>query len=357
MIQSVATLHVELTNIIANWRMLEACHHGQTGAVVKANAYGLGVAPVAQALARHGCTIFFVATLEEAITLRAALPEVTIYVFQGLLRGEADVYIAHRLRPIINTLQQLQDWAPIEAATTLPAALHIDTGMQRLGLDRALMNDAEIIRRIQSAPLDMLMTHYACASDLNHPMNAQQLARIQHVQRLLPHLRTSYGNSAAHFLPPAYHGDITRPGCALYGIQATNQLTAIMRPVVRLSARILQIRTIMQDDTLGYGATTPVTRGMRVATVGIGYADGIDRSASHRLYGYIGAWRVPLLGRVTMDALCFDVSDLPASVLEAEQYITLMDQRQTVDDLARIYGTIGYEVLSSLGQRIQRVYD
>ncbi len=352
--QSVATVTVNTDAIIRNWQRLKTLHGGgETAAVVKANAYGLGVEAVSRALQGAGCTTFFVATLEEGIELRRHLPESDIFVFQGLLKNEAPDYVQHGLRPVLNTPEQLTQWQEEEGR--LPAAIHIDTGMLRLGMTLDTLKQPDVLAAAKTAHADLLMTHYASSSEMAHPLNARQLTRIEEAGRLLPHLKTSYANSGAHFLPPAFHGAMTRPGCALYGIAPSDAPDATMEPVATLKATILQVREITEVETLGYGGTAHVQPGMRVATLGIGYADGIHRVTSNRLYGYVGDYKVPLLGRVTMDMLCFDVSAVPEVVLAQEGAVTLMDHRQTVDDLARIYGTIGYEVLTSLGRRVARV--
>jgi alanine racemase len=356
----VPTLTVDLSAIVANWTLLKSLHEGkETAAVVKANAYGLGAAPVAHALYGAGCRLFFVATLDEAIALRDALPLARILVFEGLLKGSEPEYRAHRLCPVLNTAEQMQRWL-YESEThgkTLPAAIHVDTAMQRLGLTLSDLQDADTLLLARTVKADMLMTHYACASNAHHPTNRAQLEKITAAHALLPHLTTCYANSSGHFLPLQYHGEITRPGCALYGITPLDvDHPNPMQPVATLTAPILQVRTMDEDATLGYCATVHVTAGMRTVTVGIGYADGIFRTGSHALYGFMGEHRVPLLGRVTMDMLCFDASNVPDAVLESAIAVTLMDSRQTVDDLARIYGTIGYEVLTAMGARVRREY-
>jgi alanine racemase len=356
----VPTLTVDLSAIVANWLLLKSLHEEkETAAVVKANAYGLGAVPVAHALYGAGCRLFFVATLDEAIALRDALPLARILVFEGLLKGSAADYRAHRLCPVLNTPEQMLRWQhETEAhAQTLPAAIHVDTAMQRLGLTLSDLQHEDTLLLARTVKADMLMTHYACASDPHHPTNHRQLEKISQAHALLPHLTTCYANSSGHFLPLQYHGAITRPGCALYGITPLEaHHPNPMQPVATLTAPILQVRTIDEDATLGYCATVHVTAGLRTVTVGMGYADGIFRAGSHALYGFIGEHRLPLLGRVTMDMVCFDASGVPESVLESATSLTLMDGRQTVDDLARIYGTIGYEVLTSMGARVRREY-
>lgn len=348
-------LTVNLDALVKNWQLLRARHDGgNTAAVVKANAYGLGMVLVSQALAKAGCQTFFVATLAEAIALREALPEHPIYVFQGMLEGEADAYRQYRLKPVINTVQQLCDYAAEEGLQA--AALHVDTAMQRLGLNITELEQVDVVACAKGTSLDLLMTHYACASDLGSPINRKQRDIMRRAESVLPHLPTSYANSAAHFLSAEYHGGMTRPGCALYGINPCDDMESPLHPVVTLTAPILQCRTVHEVATLGYCATTHVRKGMKIVTIGIGYADGIHRTASNGLYGYIGEYRVPLLGRVTMDMLCFDASAVPDAALEQARDVVLMNGQQTVDDLARIYGTIGYEVLTGIGERVERVY-
>ncbi|TAE34681.1 MAG: alanine racemase [Alphaproteobacteria bacterium] len=354
------TLTVSLPAIVDNWQSLRNRTRSTcTAAVVKANAYGLGVAEVSTALARAGCDDFFVATLEEALTLRAALPNVRIYVFQGVLRGEEGAYLKHNLRPILNTPQAIEQWLDIQSNHNhAPSPIvHIDSGMQRLGLNPSHLDDTALREKIRATNPTHIMTHYACASDLHHAMNAAQRRIMQRIEQLLPTFPTCYANSAGHFLPHDYHGDMTRPGCALYGINPCDDSPAtLMRPVVTLCAPILQVRDIDEVSTIGYSATAPVRPAMRTLTVGIGYADGIHRTASHHLSASLGGIPIPMLGRVTMDMLCFDVTHVPQRILEQHDSVILMDERQTVDDVARIYGTIGYEVLTSLGNRIQRIY-
>lgn len=359
-------LTVDLGAIAANWRLLSARHpKGQCAAVVKANAYGLGMVPVAAHLARDGCNIFFVATLEEGMALRAALPsqegrkEPEIYVFNGLLKGEAEVYAEHRLSPVLNTLEQVR----LARRTSLLArsALHIDTGMCRLGLNSSETAEAA------GAPVPLLMTHLACASTPEHPLNAEQLRWFEEARRYFPGVKCSMANSAGLFLDTAFHYDLGRPGCALYGITPNPALPNPMQQVATLTAPILQIRTADRDQTVGYGATAPVKKGRRVLTVGMGYADGLHRivgndsplapnGADRSCKVFIGDYALPLLGRVSMDLTCWDASDVPEQVLENATAVTLIDDRQPVDRLAEICHTIGYEILTSIGNRVRRDY-
>jgi alanine racemase len=355
---SQATLNVDLDAVVANWKFLKNLHNGkQTSAVVKADSYGLGAIQVTKALIKAGCERFFVATLSEALDLRAKLPTIKIYVFQGALKDEEAEYIHHHIHPVINTIQALKTWLKIqhENPTALEAAIHIDSGMNRLGLNFSDLNEPNL-QAIKSLRADLLMTHYASASDLDSPQNAAQFDLMQQAEQMLPHLTTCYANSAAHFLPAKYHGDVTRPGCALYGINPLDNAADMMQNVATLTAPILQLRTLDKHETVGYGATETLPAGSKILTAGIGYADGIHRTASHRLYGFIGDYKLPQIGRVTMDMTCYDASNVPEKILQQATYIEILNHQQTVNDLARIYKTIGYEVLTSISQRVKRKY-
>ncbi len=370
---NVATLKVDLQVLVANWQTLSRLHGGEkpdmTAAVVKANAYGLGAVQAVESLQNAGCKHFFVATLSEAIALRqniniakeAFKPE--IYVFQGVLKGEESEYLHHELHPIINHVAGLKAWLAVQNdAKAKSAIINIDSGMNRLGLSASDLDDETILQMAKSLKADLLMTHYACASDLSHPKNAHQFEVMKRVEKQLPHLTTCYANSAAHFLPRNYHGAISRPGCALYGINPLDNNTAChsssqMQPVAELSAPILQLRTLHKSEVIGYGATETLPKGAIILTAGIGYADGIHRQASHSLYGFMGEHRLPQIGRITMDMTCYNASNVPQSVLESASSLMIIDKtQQTVNDLASIYNTIGYEVLTSIGERVKREY-
>lgn len=353
------TLTIDLSALCANYRLLKARHAKKAvAAVVKANAYGLGMVPVATALAeREGCTTFFVATLSEAMTLRAALPEAIIYVFAGPLKGEEPDYAAHAIRPVLNSMAQVERWRAFRRQNdTQAAALHIDTGMCRLGLSMEDLPrfDAKILA--DECGLTLLMSHLACGGEPEHPLNAEQLRLFTQARTCLPTLPASLANSSGHFLSTDFHFDLGRPGCALYGITPNPDIPNPMQHVATWAAPILQIRVIERDQPIGYGATRTVTRGMKVATVASGYADGLHRTASNQLPAWIGDHRCPMLGRVSMDLTCYDVTAVPDAMLEAADRVTLMGPQQPVDAVADAYGTIGYEVLCHLGTRLNRQY-
>lgn len=352
------TLSVDMAAITANWKLLRATFSGrETGAVVKADAYGLGAVRVSQALEKAGCHTFFVATLQEALQLRAALPDVRIVVFHGVQIGEEFAFSNHRLIPALASQDQITRWLPVAREHVHAASmLHIDTGMARLGLQPedffALQQDD--LKNLRCAAI---MSHLACAPEHLHSLNKTQLTAMQHVRSIFPEMPISLCNSGGIFLPEPYHFDLARPGCSLYGIRPQDGEKNPMAHVATWRAPILQTRTLHNAQSVGYGATQTLVAGSKIATVASGYADGYLRALSGKAVGYIDDFRVPLVGRVTMDMLCFDVSALPEAALQAASHIEILGDRDgiRVDDLADNAGTIGYEILTRIGPRVVRV--
>jgi alanine racemase len=324
--------------------------------VVKANAYGLGAARVAPALLAAGCRHFFVAHLSEGMALRAALGAgPMIAVLDGFAPG-ADQDAA--LVPVLNSLGDVLAHAAAGRSTgqAQPALLHLDTGMARLGLDAGeqarLAADHALL-----AGLDLLyvMSHLACADEADHPLNAEQAARFARACAVLPKLPRSFANSSGLFLGSDYASDLARPGCALYGINPTPNAPNPMRPVIRLEAPILQIRDIPAGASVGYGASFVAARPSRIATIAVGYADGYLRSLSGRGVAAYRDMILPMVGRVSMDLITLDVTD--ALGLAPGDRVTLIGgAAPSPDDLAVQAGTIGYEILTSLGDRYRRDY-
>ena len=350
-------LTVDLGAIAANWRLLRDRHGGAVAGVVKADAYGLGAARIGPALRDAGCRHFFVAQLAEGLALREAVgPGPTIAVLNGFAPG-ADGDAA--LLPVLNGLPDVDAHAAAarRSGRAAPAILHLDTGMSRLGLDaREQAAVAADRSRLDGLDLRWLMTHLACADEPDHPLNAAQTARFAAVcARLPPGVPRSVANSSGMFLGPAFASDLARPGCALYGVNPTPGRSNPMRQVVRLEAPVLQVREIAAGDTVGYGASWTAGRTSRVATVAAGYADGYLRALSGRASGTIAGRPVPLIGRVSMDLIAFDVTDAPC--LAPGDSITLIGPDGLApDDLAARAGTIGYEILTGLGNRYRREY-
>lgn len=350
-----ALLTVDLDAIVANWRLVAAnAANAEAAGVVKADAYGLGMVPVARALAAAGCRSFFVATADEGIELRAALPQARIYVLGGPPPGAEDELAAHGLIPVLNSLEQIAAWR----GKALPAALHLDTGMSRLGLSGADVHRlAAEPARLDGIPLALVMSHMACADEDGHPMNRRQLDAFRALSSLLPAgVPRSLAASSTVFLGADWHFDLVRPGAALYGINPTPAKPNPMAQVLRLQGKILQVRDVDSPMTVGYGATHRVTRKGKVAVVAMGYADGLHRSLGNRGFGVIGGKRVPVVGRISMDLTTFDVTGLPETVVHPGALIDLVGPMHPVDELAEEAGTIGYEILTSLGRRFHRQY-
>ena len=335
-----AVLSIDLGAVVGNWRRLGAAHGAPCAAVLKADGYGLGAAPVGRALAAAGCRHFFVAHLAEGLALRAALgPGAMVAVLNGFAAG-ADG--AAGLTPVLNSL------ADVSAHQGRPAILQLDTGMARLGVP-----PEECSQLAGLQPL-FLMTHLACADRSDHPLNAAQAGRFAAARALFPGVAASLAASSGIFLGPDFASDLARPGAALYGLNPTPGRPNPMLSVVRLEAPVLQVREIPAGTPVGYGASWVAERPSRVATVAAGYADGYLRALSGRAIASFQGQPVPLIGRVSMDLTTFDVTDLPA--LRPGDALTLIGPGCTPDDLAERAGTIGYEILTSLGARYRRQY-
>ncbi|MTJ81009.1 MAG: alanine racemase [Telmatospirillum sp.] len=361
-----AILTVDLDAIVANWRYLDkrVGPGARAAGVVKGDAYGLGAARVAAALADAGCRRFFVATPDEGLALGALLSGrsdrvADIIVLSGPFDGSEADFAGAGLIPVLNSLEQISRWRSLAGRLDrpLPSVIHVDTGMSRLGLRYAeaesLSEDADTLAAC--APV-LVMSHLACADDPDHPMNRRQLAAFQAARRLFPGLPGSLAASSGIFLGPDWHADWCRPGAALYGLRPQQGKANPMRPVIRLDARIVQVRDIDAGETVGYGATHRASRRGRLATVAVGYADGLFRSLGNRGWGHLGEHRVPLVGRVSMDLTVFDVTGLPDGLARPGDMITLVGPDSGADDLGEAGGTIGYEILTALGRRYHRVY-
>jgi alanine racemase len=354
-------LTVDLAALAANWEALALRAEGAaTAAVVKGDGYGIGLEPAARTLAEAGCQTFFVALPEEGFRLRGAVHDAIIYVLDGLMPGTADELAEAKLRPVLGSWAELEDWADFRnSGGEGSAAIHVDTGMNRLGLTpaeaRRLSQSPELLEAV--AP-DLLMSHLAAADTPDHPLNRKQLAAFRAVRTLLPDIPASLANSAGIMLGPDYHFDLVRPGIALYG-GAPAEGASPMRPVVTVEARILQVREVKPGETVGYGATETVRQPSRVAILAAGYADGYHRLAgsSDRRTGaraYLRGRHAPLIGRVSMDLIAVDVTAVPGA--ERGDFVELIGPNVPVDEVASHAGTIGYELLTGLGRRYFRTY-
>lgn len=361
-----AVLTVDLGALRANWaRLNEVSGRAECAGVIKADAYGLGLAPIARALTSEGCKTFFVATVDEGRAAREVQPGATIYVLDGLLPGAEAHYAGFDLRPVLSSLAEVRDWAAYSRARgrKLAAGLHIDTGINRLGMpEYELEQLAAEPGLLATFDTTLVMSHLACADEPGNPMNALQRDRFNMLRAKLPPAPASLSNSGGTFLGPSFHFDVVRPGIALYGGRAHEGKANPMRTVVRLVAKILQVQHVAPGATIGYGAIFKVQRPSRIATIACGYADGFLRALSVATgeagpVGYIGDYPVPIVGRVSMDFITVDVTDVPEELTRRGGWVEIMGARVSVDDLTDRAGTIGYELLSRLGPRVYRVYE
>ena len=363
-------LTIDLSAIVENWRdMARRSGRARAGAVVKADAYGLGIEDVGAALYEAGVRDFFVAVAEEGATLRNFAPEARIFVLSGIWPGREAIFFDNDLVPVIASEEQLAFWLGVLAEVgDYPYALHVDTGFNRLGvpLEDALALADDASRPASFSPV-LVMSHLHSGDNPDSLLNRQQLESFRRVAAAFEGIESSLSSSAGIFLGEDYHFDLTRPGIALYGGEAVNAVRNPMRPVVTAQARIIQIRTARQGDTVSYGGTYQLTRESRLAIVSAGYADGYLRSLSgsglplrqvvrEGAFGHVAGRRVPVVGRITMDMTIFDVTDIPENEIRAGDYVELFGDNIALDDVARAGGTIGYELLTGLGLRYERRY-
>jgi alanine racemase len=357
-------LTVDLDAIVANWRKLEkTAVPAECAAVIKANAYGCGLQPVAKALGRAGCKTFFVATLDEARAARATVPSASLFVLNGFIQNTGEAYAKIDAKPVIGDLNELAEWDVFcrRSGWSGGVAIHIDTGMHRLGLT---VSEAQgLIPRINAGDhgISLVMSHLACAESLNHPMNAKQLASFREIASLFTGVPASLSNSSGIYLGGPFLFDMVRPGAALYGVNPTPEADNPMQPVVDLKARVLQIRDVERGETVGYGGIWTARRPTRLAIVSAGYADGYFRAGGSNdgtrgAEVVVAGKRCPVAGRISMDLMAVDVTDLEKNAVRRGHMVTLLGEGITVDELAHHFGTIGYEVLTSLGGRYARVY-
>ena len=362
-----AVLTINLAALRANWGALNRVSGtAECAGVIKANAYGLGLDQITRALVAEGCKTFFVATLTEARIVRGVNPGAAIYILDGLLPGASPHYAGFDLRPCLASLAEVREWAAYCDATgrRLRAAVHVDTGINRMGLPAAEVEALAGAERglFERFELALVMSHLACADEPDSPINAAQLARFRTLRAKLPSAPASLANSGGTFLGPDYHFDLVRPGIALYGGRAFEGSPNPMQWVVRLQARILQVRDVGAGEAIGYGATYKTERPSRIATLACGYADGFLRALSGPSgkpgpVGFLGEHAVPVVGRVSMDLITVDVTDVPGHLAQRGAWVEVLGDRTTIDDLTDRAGTIGYELLTRLGQRVHRIYE
>jgi alanine racemase len=360
-----AVLSIDLAALAANWRLLK--HEAKAprcGAAVKGNAYGLGIEPVAHALWQAGCRDYFVARPMEGGELRALLPDAEIYVLDGLFDAQAEYYALNRLIPGLISLDEARQWAAFGRVygRKLPCAIHVDTGINRLGFSFGEFEALLAERRTHEAlDIRLVMSHLACADEPEHPLNARQRDAFAYVRRKLPGVPASLANSSGIFLGPDYTHDLARPGIALYGGNPTPGKPNPMRPVAHLEGTIMQLRDVKAGETVGYSATWRAERASRIAVLGAGYKDGVPRALSSASHAggprvWLAGHYCPIVGRISMDMMAIDVTDVPAGLVHRGARAELIGAHVPIDEAAAHAGTISYELLTRLGSRYARLY-
>ncbi|WIG52117.1 MAG: Alanine racemase [Afipia sp.] len=356
-----AVLTIDLNAVRWNYRFLRGKLSARVrcGAVVKADAYGLGAQHIGPVLHAEGCRDFFVAHLDEGLRLSPHLSGASIYILNGLPSGsEADCAEAG-LVPVLNSLDQCHAWSmrARNLGKMLPAAIQLDSGMNRLGLSqREIAGWVKGGSQLAGVDIRFVMSHLACADTPSHAANAMQLARFRRLAEHFPGLPRSLANSAAIFLGKDFHYDVVRPGAALYGVNPVPARNNPMRAAVRLSAVVIQVREADKGDHVGYGWDYRSGGATRLATLSIGYGDGLHRALGKGGVVHFEGHPLPIAGRVSMDSITVDVSELSPDRLGAGSRVEVIGNHQSVDDLAAAMGTIGYEVLTGLGHRYERNY-
>ncbi len=347
---------IDLGALAANYTQLVGRTAGaEVAAVVKANAYGVGIGPVSARLLAEGCRTFFVSTLAEGIELRTLQSRPRIFVLNETPAASIPRFVRHNLLPVLNTSAEVSTWA--NQAAGAPAALQVDTGMSRAGLSPAefqiLTEDSALRSRLN---LVLLLSHLACADEPARSMNDAQLERFERLRRGWPGTPWTMANSAGIFLGTRFHGDLVRPGIALYGGRPFASGTNPMTEVVRMEGRVLQIRELREPVSVGYGATRQASPPARLATIDVGYADGYPRSLGNRGFAVFRGHRAALIGRVSMDLLSAEVSDAPFAELAVGDYLELIGGGAPLEEVATLAGTVNYEILAGLSRRAQRIY-
>lgn len=333
--------------IVENWRFFkQRAPSAATAAVVKADGYGLGAETAARALAEAGARVFFTATLNEALAVRAVLGDgPQILVLNGANANDAESFAGARITPVLNSLAQIKAWAGRG-----PAALHIDTGMNRLGIGPEELAPAAVA--LKGASLVLVMSHLACGSQLDHAMNETQRQRFVDAASLFPKAPLSLAATAGALMGAPFHFDLIRPGVGLYGSGGLDADNPSLHAAATIEAPILQVRDVEAGETFGYGATYTAPKKMRTATVALGYADGFLRALGGRGYGFLGGQKRPILGRVSMDLTILDVTGCAEAVSGA--MVEFLGANAPLDEVAALAGTAPYEMLTTFAGTVRR---
>lgn len=353
-------LEVNEKAIVQNYRTLRSMlSHGECTAVLKADAYGFGAKEVASLLRREGCQTFFVAHIEEGLLLRSLIKDAAIYILSGLLPDATSLFVEYSLIPVLNDFSMVKTWTreAEKKGKKLPCALHFDTGMRRSGFDHVgltkLLNSLGLL-----GPLDvrLIMSHLVSSHDKSDLLNQSQKVLFDNIRSYFPRIKASLADTGGIFLGPDYHYDVTRPGKGLFGLYAPPKEAPPLKSCLKVLGRILQVRSALKGETVGYGATHTLTRKSKLATIGIGFADGYDRRFSNNGYMEIGGFRAPVVGRISMDYTVIDVTDIPESLCYSGGWAELVNETLTLDILAHSIGTISRELSTGFGKRLIRIY-
>lgn len=354
---STSALVIDLDAITKNYRFLSKLLKKKTicSAIIKANAYGLGIPSIVKRLHQEGCQHFFVAQMNEGIEAKIYAPNAFVYVLNGIRKEDTALYQQHQLIPVLNSIDQILIWNQFAEKQNifLPAILHFDTGINRTGLSpKEIYNLA--LNHLSHIEVHFLMSHLACAYQPDHPMNRQQLSLFQELCHNFPSLRRCFANSGGIFLGHDFHFDMVRPGLALYGLGLGEN--SFLKPCVHLFGQIIQIETINIGDSVGYDATYVASKETRVATIGLGYADGYPRNLSHKGYVYLNGYTAPIIGRISMDLITVDVTEIPLHLCYIGGWVEFFGNNISLDRIAHEAQTISWEMLTKLGHRSDRFY-
>ena len=357
-----ATLQINLKAIQNNYLKLQKeSYPALCCATLKADAYGLGVKEISMALYKIGCRDFFVATLGEALFLRNILSDCNIYIFHGVKKDETEAFIENNLTPVLNDLEQVDIYnkSAAKVQKTLPAILHFDTGINRLGItankSKFLLDNSKKI--LKNLDIRFIMSHLACSNEFDNIRNDEQLNAFLEIAKHFPNIPKTIANSSAIFLNKKYHLEMTRPGAALFGINPAPYLNDNpMENAIKLTSKIIHIKEIEKNGMVGYGNICPVSKNMELATIPIGYADGYPRSLTNRGYVQLKNKIVPILGRISMDSCMIDISKFSKGEIKIGDEVEIIGENINLQELAKQAGTIAYEILTSFSTRFEKVY-
>lgn len=355
-----SVLEVDTKAIAHNYKALKHfLPHSTCTAVLKADAYGFGIKAIAPVLREEGCQHFFVAHIEEGIVLRSLLNDPVIYVLSGLLPQTEGYFIEHSLTPIINDFEMLNKWVEEgqKRQKKLPCALHIDTGMRRNGFDSInlgkLFTSSALLNNLD---VHFVMSHLVSSQTPHDPLNHQQKELFDHLRQQLPQAKASLADTGGIYLGPAFHYDFIRTGKGLFGLYTPPKDQSPLQPCLRFLGRVLQIRAAHKGETVGYGATHTLTRNSKLATIGIGFADGYDLRLSNNGFASFQQVKAPVVGRISMDYTVVDVTDVPESLCYVGGWAELINQTMTLDTLAHSIGTHSRELSTGFSSRVTRIY-